>query len=571
VTSYHKPLAGRSFLEPADVLRMVLPSFWWTPQGSELRFRGIRAQVSLMAFEGLGLQTHRKLAEKTIRVEKRRMKVKKYDDEWWIPMTKASAYLVANFKGKRPENSGPLLFVDENGLALQLAQLAYPFMRADDLLGADLPLTTMLAEFFASNTGKHSELNAILAFRNKRWPGQDGPPEASMWEMVGMLDGTDPLKGDTRVFDNEAYAEDKIRALGNSDLPKSLWDLTKHRNVGRQFKQRLPEDDPLVIKIREGMSCMPTKQREMMTERTKLFEETMPQINPLIVEGRMAAEQAARLFGLTNKGFDAKRAWWRKGGDAARKAANADKPKKSQAKKRPPLKRDEKNALKALKNAAWPFIDEKIAEYRQKLVDLHFTTVANIIHDRNLKGYEAAKLFRTKGTVISDLLADAEAGSPLVVMTTTDPEERQKAKAAVETAIAERREGQTFANIARQVRNATGLRISSEFVRGINELAKKKAKAAGEPKRRRKARNLRQEGLTPAAVTALWSLDRQRGKALGTLATEWGCDPTNASHVVAELVQNGYAVRPRDPRDGRCRSVTLTDAGVAIKQKIVAS
>jgi hypothetical protein len=59
--------------------------------------------------------------------------------------------------------------------------------------------------------------------------------------MVAMLDGTDPLKGDTRVFDNEAYAEDKIRALGKGDLPKSLWDLTKHRNVGRQFKQRLSE------------------------------------------------------------------------------------------------------------------------------------------------------------------------------------------------------------------------------------------------------------------------------------------------------------------------------------------
>ena len=42
-------------------------------------------------------------------------------------------------------------------------------------------------------------------------------------------------------------------------------------------------------------------------------------------------------------------------------------------------------------------------------------------------------------------------------------------------------------------------------------------------------------------------------------------------HTVAELVHKGYAVRPRDPDDGRFRLVTLTDAGVAIKQQIIAS
>jgi DNA-binding MarR family transcriptional regulator len=354
-------------------------------------------------------------------------------------------------------------------------------------------------------------------------------------------------------------------------LPKSLWDLVKGRNVGRQFKQRLPERHPLVVQIRQGMARMPAAHRAMTVDRDLLFQKTMPQIEPLIVSGDMAAEQAAQLFKLKYKGFGWKRAWWKNGGSAARKAIYAAGPKKSQAKKRPPLKRVEMNALKALRNAAWPFIDEEIAECRQKLVDLHFPIVAKIIGDGNLKGYEAAKLFRTKATVISDLLADVEAGSPLVVMTTTDPAERRKAKAAVETAIAERREDQTFADIARQVRTANGLRISSEFVRGINELARKKAKAAGEPTLKRRRRCLRQHGLKPTAVRALWSLDRERGRTLTSLAKEWGCDRTHASHIVAELEGNGFAFRPRDPSDGRFRSVTLTDAGVAIKQRIVAS
>lgn len=558
-------------LTPADVLRMILPSFWWTPQGSVHMFRGIRTQVSLMAFEGLGLQTHRKLLNANIRVEKRRMKVRKYNKEWWIPMTKASAYLTANYRQIRPEESGPLLFVDKKGLALQISQLAYPFFRADELLGAGVPLTTMLAEFFADNTGKHEKLEAILAYRNKRWPGQEGPPDASMWELVAMLDGTDPLKGDTRVFGNEAYAEDKIKALGGSDLPKSLWDLVKSRNVGRQFKQRLPEHHPLVVRIRQEMARMPTGHRAMAANRDKLFEKIMPEIEPLINEGDIAAAQFAKLFGLTDKGFDWKRAWWKKGGNAARRAIYAAGPKKSQAKERPPLKRSETNTLKALRNAAWPFIDEKIAEFRQELVDLHFPTVAKIINDGNLKGYEAAKLFRAKATVISDLCADIEAGSQVVVVTTKDPKERQAVKAAVEAAIAGRREDQTFADIARHVRTTTGLRVSSEFVRAMDNMARRKAKAAGEPKRKRRRRCLRQHGLKPTAVRALWSLTRDRGRTLTSLAEEWACDRTHASHIVAELEGAGFALRPRDPSDGRLRSVTLTDQGVEVKDAIIRS
>jgi hypothetical protein len=51
-----KPLAGRTHLTTADVLRMLQPSFWWTPQGSPLLYWRERAVVALMAFEGLALQ-----------------------------------------------------------------------------------------------------------------------------------------------------------------------------------------------------------------------------------------------------------------------------------------------------------------------------------------------------------------------------------------------------------------------------------------------------------------------------------------------------------------------------------
>ena len=78
----------------------------------------------------------------------------------------------------------------------------------------------------------------------------------------------------------------------------------------------------------------------------------------------------------------------------------------------------------------------------------------------------------------------------------------------------------------------------------------------------------------PQSADDLWSIvpsPRERGRTLASLAQEWECDASHASHVVAELVENNYAVRPRDPKDGRRRLVTLTDAGVAIKQQIIAS
>lgn len=566
----NKPLAGRSSLTPADVLRMTLPSFWYSPQGSEFHCRTARTEVALMGLEGLGIKVQRNLLNERVNFPKRRLKIKKYRTEWWIPTTATTAYLLGEYWKERPETSPTSpFFVNRAGLPLQLQELAHPFERADELLGAELPLTTMLAEFCAANTGQYEETRVVLAFRAKRWPGSKAPPTATMREMVKMIDATDPFKGDLRVYENEAYAEEKIKALGGSDLPRCLWDLVKSRNLGRQYKQRLPDDHPMVVKIRKARSQLPASSRALTAERDIVFDELMPEIEPMILDGSIAAEQVADLFGFTEKSFGWKRAWWRKGGTAARKAAYAAGPKKSQAKKRPSLTKAEIKTLSALESARWPLADEDISIFRQTLVDQHFPTVAKIIRDGNLKGYRAAELFRTKATVISDLRADIAAGSELVVMTTTDPEERAIARAFVEKAVAGRRDDQTLADIARLARSETGLRISSEFVRAISEMMVKRDRAAQEPKRKRRPRNLRQHGLKPSAAKALWCLDIERGKTLKQLASEWGCSPTNASHVVGELVAAGLARRPRDPTDGRNRSVTLTEEGLALRLKFV--
>jgi hypothetical protein len=249
----------------------------------------------------------------------------------------------------------------------------------------------MLAAFFASNVGRDEDLDAVLCFRGRRWPGKDGPPEASMWEMAAMLDRSDPLGGDVRALENEAYAREKIRALGGTDLPTCLWDLTKGRNRGRKYKGTLPDDHPIVIRLKEMRSRLPEKSRARTAEREPVFEELMPEIERLILAGEMSAAQAAELFGLTVKSFSDKRAWWRRGGAAAYKAARAAKPKKSQAHPPPPLNRAEKSALKALREVAWPKLAEKAAEFRQKLIDLYFPTIAKMIRDRNLKGYDVNK------------------------------------------------------------------------------------------------------------------------------------------------------------------------------------
>jgi DNA-binding MarR family transcriptional regulator len=74
--------------------------------------------------------------------------------------------------------------------------------------------------------------------------------------------------------------------------------------------------------------------------------------------------------------------------------------------------------------------------------------------------------------------------------------------------------------------------------------------------------------LTPNDSKALASLDRQ-GKAMGTLAAEWGCDASNATWIVDRLEQRGLAERQAVPGDRRVKLVVLTARGMATRSKVM--
>ena len=72
---------------------------------------------------------------------------------------------------------------------------------------------------------------------------------------------------------------------------------------------------------------------------------------------------------------------------------------------------------------------------------------------------------------------------------------------------------------------------------------------------------LGQHGLTPNDSRALYSLDRKDGRAIGTLAKQWNCDPSTATWVVDRLERAGLAERRPSPDDRRVKLVLLTPKG----------
>ena len=68
-------------------------------------------------------------------------------------------------------------------------------------------------------------------------------------------------------------------------------------------------------------------------------------------------------------------------------------------------------------------------------------------------------------------------------------------------------------------------------------------------------------GLTPNDSRALYTLDRKDGRAIGTLAKQWNCDPSTATWVVDRLERAGLAERRPSPNDRRVKLVVLTAKG----------
>ncbi len=78
-------------------------------------------------------------------------------------------------------------------------------------------------------------------------------------------------------------------------------------------------------------------------------------------------------------------------------------------------------------------------------------------------------------------------------------------------------------------------------------------------------------GLTPNDGKALWSLDTQAGKTMGTLAAEWTCDASNATWIVDRLEKRGLAERRPSPTDRRVKMVALTPLGVKTRDAVMAA
>lgn len=74
--------------------------------------------------------------------------------------------------------------------------------------------------------------------------------------------------------------------------------------------------------------------------------------------------------------------------------------------------------------------------------------------------------------------------------------------------------------------------------------------------------------LSPNDARALFALDAKAGRTMGSLAEEWGTDASYATSVVDRLENKGLAMRSAQPGDRRVKLVTLTPAGIRVKQRL---
>ena len=75
--------------------------------------------------------------------------------------------------------------------------------------------------------------------------------------------------------------------------------------------------------------------------------------------------------------------------------------------------------------------------------------------------------------------------------------------------------------------------------------------------------------LTPNDSRALWHLDQYEERPIGSLARDWGCDPSNATFIVNRLTRAGLAERRSDPNDGRVKLVVLTEMGARLRRELL--
>jgi DNA-binding MarR family transcriptional regulator len=85
-----------------------------------------------------------------------------------------------------------------------------------------------------------------------------------------------------------------------------------------------------------------------------------------------------------------------------------------------------------------------------------------------------------------------------------------------------------------------------------------------------RARVLAEFGLTPNDSRALSSLDPRTGRAMRSLAAEWGCDASTATWIVDRLEARGLAERRPHETDRRVKLVLLTPEGDRLRDEVTA-
>lgn len=87
--------------------------------------------------------------------------------------------------------------------------------------------------------------------------------------------------------------------------------------------------------------------------------------------------------------------------------------------------------------------------------------------------------------------------------------------------------------------------------------------------RPRRDQSLEKRGLTPNDARALSGLSAAEGRPIGSLAREWGCDPSNATFIVDRLERAKLAERRPSLEDRRVKLVFLTPRGAQTMKEML--
>jgi DNA-binding MarR family transcriptional regulator len=84
-----------------------------------------------------------------------------------------------------------------------------------------------------------------------------------------------------------------------------------------------------------------------------------------------------------------------------------------------------------------------------------------------------------------------------------------------------------------------------------------------------RAKTIAKHNLTPNEARALFRLSRDEGRRIGSLASDWACDPSNVTFIIKRLERAGFAERRQSSEDGRVKLVFLTSYGAQTKLQIL--